>query len=153
MFHGAFFLNSNQRAVSFVFKARKHTKFDLVLAGELDRADLENLGTEAGHFQHLFEGDGLEFARFRHDARVGGIDPVDVSVDLALVGLQRGGQCDGRGVRAATTEGGDIAMLVGPLEAGDDDDIAFGQCLSNPCLVDFEDARLGKGAVCQHGNL
>ncbi len=33
-----------------------------------------------------------------HDARVGGEDAVDVGVDLADVGLERGGQGDGGGV-------------------------------------------------------
>jgi hypothetical protein len=56
------FLNSDQRAFPFVLEAGKNAQFDLVLAGEFDRADLQHLGAEAGHFQHFFEGDGVELA-------------------------------------------------------------------------------------------
>ena len=40
LFHVLFFLNSDQRAFPFVLEAGKNAQFDLVLAGEFDRADL-----------------------------------------------------------------------------------------------------------------
>ena len=51
-----------------------------------------------------------EAARLGHDARVGGVDAVDVGVDLALVGLQRRGERHRRGVGAAAAERGDVAV-------------------------------------------
>ena len=48
--------------------------------------------------------------RLGHDARVGGVDAVDVGVDQALVGLQRRGERDRRRVRAAAAERGDVAV-------------------------------------------
>ena len=41
---------------------------------------------------------GRQAARLGHDARVGGVDAVDVGVDQALVGLQRRGHRHRRGV-------------------------------------------------------
>ena len=83
------------------------------------------------------------------DARIGGEDAVDVGVDLADVGLQRGGQRDGGGVRAAAAERGDVlGVLADPLEAGDQHDRALGQRLAQPVRVDLHDPRvavLGRG--------
>ena len=153
LFHGLVFLNSDQRAFAFVGEAGEHAQFDLVLAGEFDRADLQHLGAEAGHFQHLLEGNGVELLRFRHDARVGGVHTIDVGVDLALVGLQRRSERDGGGVRAATAECRDVAVLVGALEARNDNDIAVREVLADFLVVDVEDACLGEGAVGQHAHL
>ena len=49
-------------------------------------------------------------ARLGHHVRVGREHPGDVGVDLARVRLQRGGDGDRRGVRAAAAEGGDVAL-------------------------------------------
>ncbi len=73
-------------------QAGEHAQANLVLAREFHRADLQHLGAEAGHLQHFFEGDGVEPPGFGHDARIGGVDAVDVGVDLAFVGLQ--GRCE-----------------------------------------------------------
>ena len=59
----------------------------------------------------------------RHDPRVGGEHAVDVGVDLADVGAERGGERDRGGVGAAAAEGGDVlGVLADALEAGDDRD-------------------------------
>ena len=48
---------------------------------------------------------------FRFDARVGGVNAIDVGVNLAFVGVQRGGKGDGGGVGTATAQGGDVARV------------------------------------------
>ncbi len=45
-----------------------------------------------------------------HTFGIGGVDPVDVGVDLAALGLQRRGQRHRGGVRAAAAERGDVAL-------------------------------------------
>ena len=102
---------------------------------------------EAGHFQHFFEGDAVEFARFGFDTRVGGIDAIDVGVNLAFVGVQGGGKGDGGGIGAATAEGGDVAVFVHALKSGDDDDFACIQIAADVVAVDAFDARFHEGAV------
>jgi hypothetical protein len=67
-------------------------KDDAVLRGELDRARLHDLRAERRQLEHLVVGDLLEFLRVLHHPRVGGVDAVDVRVDLALVGLDRRGR-------------------------------------------------------------
>ena len=105
-------------------EARAHEDAHVVHHAELDRAHLQDLGAERGHFQHLLERDLVEAARLRHDARIGGVDAVDVGVDVAAVGLDRGGDRDRRGVGAAAAERGDAAgVLVHALEAGDHRDL------------------------------
>ena len=67
-----------------------------VMARVLDATQVQDLRPVSGHLQGLFRGeDGIR----RADGTIrgiGGEDPVDVSVDLADVGLERGGQRDGR---------------------------------------------------------
>jgi hypothetical protein len=55
--------------------------------GQFDRAHLQHLGAERGHFQHFLEGDLRQALRLRHDARIGRVDAVDIGVDIAAVGL------------------------------------------------------------------
>ena len=153
MFHVLVFLNSNQRALALILEAGEHAQFDLVLAGEFDRADLQHLGAEAGHFQHFLEGDGVKLLRFRHDARVGGVDAIDVGVDLALVGLERRGQRHAGSIRTATAEGGNVAVCIDALEAGDNDDLAGVEVGPHRAIVDRQDPRLGKGVVGENLDL
>jgi len=55
-----------------------------------DRAHLHDLGAERGELEHFLVGDLGQPARARHDARVGGVDAVDVGVDVAALGSNRG---------------------------------------------------------------
>ena len=115
----------------------------LVLAGELDRADLQHLRAEARHLEHLLEADAREPTRVGDDARIGGVDAVDVGVDQALVGLQRRRDGDGRRVGAAAAERRHVAVRIDALEAGDDDDLARVEIGADARVVDALDARLG----------
>ena len=77
-----------------------------------------------GEVEHLLHGDDVELAGARQDARIGGEDAVDVGVDLADVGVERGRERDGGRVGAAAAEGGDVLRrLADALEAGDDGDV------------------------------
>ena len=110
-------------------EAGEHAQFDFVLAGEFDRADLQHLGAEAGHFQHLLEGDRIELLRFRHDA---GSVVATRHRRRCRSGTRRPSaprRARRRGVGTATAERRDVAFLVGALEAGDDNDIAVREVL------------------------
>src|SRR5205807_1075791 len=109
------------------------------LLGELDAARVHDAGADAGQLEHLVVADGVDLARLGDDARVGGVDAVHVGVDfaadLAVAGggvvLHDGGEGDGRRVRAAAAQGGDVVLLVDALEAGDDDDLAVVEGLAH----------------------
>ena len=53
------------RCPRLVREARAHVHRHVVALGELDGADLQHLGAEAGQLQHLVERDALELARVR----------------------------------------------------------------------------------------
>ncbi len=100
LFHD-FFLVANQRSGRVqevaharrigILEGRAHEGADLVHHGKLDRAHLQHLGAERRHFQHFLEGDLRQAARLGLDARIGRVDAVDVGIDVAAVGLDRGG--------------------------------------------------------------
>ena len=101
---------------------------DAVPAGVLDAAQHQHLRAGRRHLEHFLVGDGVQLRGVRHDPRVGGEDAVDVGVDLADVGVQRRGQRDGGGVRAAAAERGDVlGVLADALEAGDQRDVPLVQ--------------------------
>ena len=64
-FHFFVFLKSNQGAGTHFFvqrhvgvgQRRQHACGHAIFAGKLNRADLQHLGAERGHFEHLFERD------------------------------------------------------------------------------------------------
>src|SRR6218665_343174 len=85
LFHFFVLLESDQRAGAGFFvnvhvpggEARQHAQPDPVLAGEFDRADLQQLAAPAGHFKHFLQAHRREVAGLGHHARGGGGYPVD----------------------------------------------------------------------------
>ena len=120
LFHD-FLLVADQRAcIGVVFsEARQHPELHVVAHGQLDRAGLQHFGAERGEFQHFLESDLVELAGLVLDPGVGGVDPVDVSVDVAALGVEGGGEGHCRGVRSAAAERGDAVVFGDPLEARD----------------------------------
>ncbi len=152
LFHGFLFIDCNKGARP-LFEAVQNAQRDIVFAGEFDRTDLQHLGTEAGHFQHLFKGDLVEALGLRHDARISGVDAIDVGVDLALVRFQRRRQGNTGRVRATTPEGRDVAVFVDTLETGDHYHTTRFQVGADLLVVDLQDARLVVRAVGENTHL
>ena len=121
--HGVIFLSHPGAVV--VGEARAHVDGDVVLARVLDGAHGEDLRAGGGHLEHLVVGDVVDLARLGDQARVGGVDAVDVRVDLADVGVQGVGQGHGGGVGAAAAERRDVLLGGDALEAGDEHDLAL----------------------------
>ena len=136
-----------------VSKARENTHGNVVFAGELHAADLQHLGAEARELEHFFKADDVKFAGFGFDARVGGVNTVNVGKNEAFLSLKSHGKGHARCVRAAAAEGGDVACAVSSLEAGDDDNFAGVKFTLDRFAVNGLDTGLGKGAVCVYGNL
>ena len=117
------------------------------LAGELHRAALQHARAGAGQLQHIVVANGVQLARPRSDARVGGVDAVHVRIDLAHVGVNAPGDGHGRGIRAAAAERGDVVVGVDALESGHDRDDPGGQGVQDALVVHLHDFRLVVGAV------
>jgi hypothetical protein len=85
---------------------------------------MQDLGATSRHLHHFLIADLGDATGARHDPRIGGIDTVDVCVNLAVVGTEGGCQGDSRGVRGAATQGRHVlGVLCHPLEPGHDDDV------------------------------
>ena len=120
---------------------------NVVAAGVFHAAQHQHLGAAGRHLEHLLERDGVQLAGVAHDPRVRAEDAVHVGVDLADVGVQRGGQRDRGGVRAAAAQRGDVpGVLADALEAGDQHDAAFVERGLQPARRDVDDLRVAVGA-------
>ncbi len=159
-----------------VTEAAAHHDRHVELPAKLDAARVHDAGAEASQLQHLVVADGVHLAGFGHDARVGGVDAIDVGVDLAIdvgqdsnpaclrgrigilphvagVVFHHGGEGDGGGIGAAPAQGGDVEVLIDALEAGHDDDLSLVEGLAHPGGGDALDACLGVGAVGDDADL
>ena len=114
VFHAAGFFFHNSSWV--VVETGADFENDAEFFGEFHRAGLHDLGAQAGQFQHFVVGDFRQLARARHDARIGRVNAIDIRINLAEIGLERGGQGDGRQVRTAPTQCGDLAVAASALE-------------------------------------
>ena len=89
-----------------------------------------------------------------HDAGVGGVDTVDVGVDVAQVRLHRDGDGHRAGVGAAAAQRGDaVALGLDALEAGDDGDLALLEAGADLVAGDVLDARHAVRIVGDDGDL
>lgn len=72
--------------------------------GKLNRAHLKHLGTKRCHFQHFFKCNAGKALGLGFNARVGRIDAIDISIDVATVGLHTGRNRNCRGIRATAAQ-------------------------------------------------
>ena len=89
----------------------------------------------------------LQQKGFRHPPWIGGIDAVHVRADLAVGGAQGRSQGHGRGVRAPAAQGGDLAAVGHPLEAGHDHHLASGQLVLDAHRAHLDDLGVGVAVV------
>ncbi len=119
-----------------------------VVAGVLDRSQLQDPGARGGHLERLLEGRDRDLASVGDDPRVGAEDAGDIGVDLADVGVERRGKGNRRRVRAASPQRGDVVVRGrDALEAGHQDDVVLGQRLADAVGAHVDDPRLGVGGI------
>ena len=87
----------------------KHLDAHLLLHRQPHRARLQHLGADRRQLQHLLVGDAWRACARGHDPRIGGVDAVDVGIDVAAIGLHRRRDRDRAGIRSAAAERGDAA--------------------------------------------
>src|ERR1700689_1862533 len=114
----------NHQCTRNVLIARQNLHAHAAVHRQFDRTRLQDLGPLAGEFEHLLIGYSIELPRLRNDARIGGIDPVDVGEDVATFGLERRRQRHRRGVGTAAPQRGDAAVRPDALEARQHRDLA-----------------------------
>ena len=154
VFHGQILHVAGDDGAGLVRERRADVDRDAVPAAVLDAAQMQDLGAAGRELEHLLVRDGVQAPGVRHDARVGGEHTVDVGVDLADVGVERGGERDRRGVRAAPAERRDVLRVrADALEAGDDRDVARGDRVLDAAGRDVHDPRLAVHRRGQHAGL
>src|SRR5207342_3492925 len=115
---------------------------DAVPPSVLHAPQLEDPRPGCGELEHLLVGDAVDPSGLGVGPRVGGEDAVDVGVDLAHVGAERGRHRDGGRVRAPASEGRDVVLGRQPLEPGQDHDVAGVEGLLDPGRADLDDPGL-----------
>ena len=137
-----------------VRERRTHVKLQVKTTSILDATQVQNLCTVRRHLQHFLAGDGIQLVRGRHDARVGGEHAVHVRVNLAHIGVQRGGQRNGGRIGTAAAQGRNVATLtVHALETGHNRDISGLDGLTDAIGANLHEARRTVHAVGNHASL
>ena len=83
-----------------------------------DRAGLQHLCSETGQFKHLFESDLVQFAGFVTNPRIGGVDPIDISINITTLGVECRSKADRRCVRTTPPQSGNSALIADALKPG-----------------------------------
>ena len=114
---------------------------------------MHDAGALGGGFEHFLGGDVGEASGVGLDAWVGGVDALNIGVDLDLPGAEGCAEGDGGGVGAAASEGGEVGFGARALEAGDDHDVAVGEFAGDALGVDVADAGASVGVVGEDAGL
>ena len=145
-----FFLRHDHRAGVFVCgnrvvadEAGKDLHAHALLHRQPDRACLEHLGPDAGEFEHFLIGHRGLLARLGDDPRVGGIDTVDIGIDVAAIRANGCSHRHGGRIRPAAAQRGQPALAREALEAGDHGDLAALHAGDQRVRIDAVDPRLG----------
>ena len=112
LFHDLFLVAHDgalARGIARLDKTRQDPQRHLLGHGQLHRPGLQDLGAQGGHLQHLLVGDARQLPGPGLDAGVGGVDPIDVRVDVASHSPHRSGDRHGAGVGSASAQGRDPA--------------------------------------------
>ena len=122
-------------------------KLDIVVARELDRTELQDARARRRHLEHLLVADRVQLPRVRDDARICGVHAVDVRVDLARFGAERGRERHRGRVRAPAAERGDVEVGGDTLEARHENYPLRVESLVDATGADVDDLRLAVGGV------
>jgi hypothetical protein len=118
-----------------------------VVTRVLDAAQLQDAGAGCRHLEHLLERDHGQLARIRHDPRVGAVDAGHVGVDLAHLGVYRGGERDGGRIAPAAAQRRHVTGRRDALKAGHEHDQVVVERGPDAVRADVEDPRLGVAGV------
>ncbi len=113
----------------------------------LDGLRADDLGAALGHLLEHLVGELGQVHGVGHRARVGRVHAVDVAVDLAALGAERGGEGDRGRVGAAAAERRDLAPVAHPLVAGDDDHFAARKLVLDAMRPHLDDPRVEMAVV------
>ena len=120
---------------------------DIIFFGEFNGTNLQDLRSKRSHFQHFIVGNLFHLGGLWHDARVSGVDSVNIRQNLADISLQSCGNSHGRRVGATTSQGRDIVITINPLKACDNNNGAIVQVFTHAGILNLLDTRFCRRAV------
>ena len=147
LFHRVFLPNDCARLIR---KRRADVNGDVVKLAHFNRARLHDTCAETRHLQHLIIGDFFHLARALDNARVGGVNAVNIRVNLAGICTERTRECNSRCIRTAAPQCDRVACGICALKARDDDDVAPIQFLVYALRFDAYDAPLCENIIRLH---
>ena len=127
-----------------LLEAVEDPDFHRVCLSDLDRPRVDDPSARRRKLEHLVVRDLRQHARVGDEVRIRRVDAGDVGEDLTPLGCEGDGKRDRARVGAPTTEGRDVHVLGGALEAGDDDHPPLFKLVEDPLRNDVHDSR---GAV------
>ena len=101
----------------------------------------------AGHLQHFFIAYLGQKPGLRNQAGVCAVDAFNVSVYLANLSAEAGGEGNGGSVRTTPPQSGRVHISGNTLETGDDNHAAFCQFLNHPAGIYFQNAGATESGV------
>ena len=101
---------------------------------------LHNACTEFSHLQHFSVRYFFHLARLRNNTGVGSINTVYIRINFTGICIYSSGNGNGRRIRTASTQSGNIAIIRHTLKTGYNDNIAFLQSLFNSFGVNFQNS-------------
>ena len=104
----------------FVDEGTEHLHAHAFFHRKPDRPCLQYFRTHRGEFEHFFVSDRFQLARAGDDPRIGGINAVNVGIDVAAVGFDRRSNCNRRSIRSAAPQRGYAIVICQSLKTGDD---------------------------------
>ena len=116
--------------------AGAHLEHHAAAPGKRNAFIMEHLRPLLGKQKHVVIGNTLQTPCLRTDARVRGIDPGNIRIDLAAVGMKRRGQRHRAQIASAATERGHIAVFIHALKSGDQHHAALVQLVLDALPAD-----------------
>ena len=121
---GRFRIGNNQRS-DLIGKTMADVDRNVVSFGKFDGATMQYSRTKARKFQHFVVAYLLNFACFRQDSWIGGINPCHIGVNFTRFGAKHRRKCNRGKVTPAPAEGGNVEIFINTLKPGSNDDVAI----------------------------
>ena len=141
------------RAARPLLKRGQQAQRHIIGKGQLHRFGMQHLRPRPGQGQHIPGVDLRQEPCLRDHAGVGGINALHVRIDIAGVGLQRGGQRHRRRVRAAPAEACDVPGGAHALKARHHRDAAPAEFPADAARLDDADLPVAVVRIGQNARL
>ena len=111
---------------------------NVLFFSKLHGMGVQHLGAGRAHFLHNRIGNLGQVSGLGHDRRIRRVNAVYIGINLTALGIKGRCQGHGGGIRAAASQGGNVALVAYPLKATDDHDLALGHFILHSKRPDLD---------------